>query len=87
MKAISRFEKENHFEASKDPAEYSVEYLVKDLQINWDEANEILKKLRMLGLVESIWDNVPKFQNLAQPINETLPGKLSKTGQEFLNNL
>lgn len=87
LKAISRFEKENPFEVSKASAEYSVDYLVKDLQINWGEANEILKRLRMLGLVESIWDNASKFQNLARPINETLPGRLSKTGQEFLNNL
>ncbi|HEY9853805.1 MAG TPA: hypothetical protein V6D28_30320 [Leptolyngbyaceae cyanobacterium] len=86
LKAISRFEKENPFEASKAPAEYSIDYLVKDLQIDWGKANEILKKLRRLGLVESIWDNVSKFQNLARPINETPPGRLSKTGQEFLSN-
>lgn len=86
LKAISTFEKENPFEASKPPAEYSVDPLVKDLQIDWVEANEIIKKLRMLGMVESIWDNISKFPNPARTINETLPGRLSKTEKKFLSN-
>ncbi len=86
LKAIRKFEKENPFEKTKQPAEYSVDILVKDLQINWVEANEILKNLRNRGLFESIWDNIPQFANLSRPINETRPGRLSKTGWEFLSN-
>lgn len=86
LKAISRFQKEHPCQESEVPTEYSVDTLVKDLQIDWGEANEILKKLRRLGLFESIWDNTLQFTNLARPINETQPGRLSKTGQEFLRN-
>jgi hypothetical protein len=86
LKAISIFQKENPCQEGKSPPEYSVDNLIKDLQIDWNEANHILKKLRMLLLFESIWDNMTKYTNLAKPINETSPGRLSKTGQEFLSN-
>jgi hypothetical protein len=82
LKAIRKFEEEN----PKKLAEYSVDSLVKDLQINCGEADEILKNLRNRGLFESIWDNTPQFANLSRPINETRPGRLSKTGREFLSN-
>lgn len=86
LKAISKFDKKNSFEASKTPSEYSVDCLSKDLQIDCIEANEIFKKLRRLGLIESIWDNISTFPNLDRPINESPPGRLSKRGQEFLSN-
>ncbi len=86
LKAISIFQEENPCQEGKFPPEYSVDNLIKDLQIDWNEANQILKKLRMLLLFESIWDNTTKYTNFARPINETSPGRLSKTGQEFLSN-
>lgn len=86
LKAIRKFEEENPFEKSPKLAEYSVDSLVKDLQINYGEADEILKNLRNRGLFESIWDNTPQFANLSRPINETRPGRLSKTGREFFSN-
>jgi hypothetical protein len=85
LKAIRKFEKENPVEESQKLVEYSVDSLVKDLQINLVEANEILKNLRNRGLFESILDNTPQFANLSF-INKTRPGRLSKTGREFLSN-
>jgi hypothetical protein len=84
LKAISRFEKLNPIIPTEFPSEYSVDNLIAYLEIDWSDANEILKKLRTIGLVESIWDNVPLYPNIDRPINETRPVRLSKTGQEFL---
>lgn len=86
LKAISRFQKENPILPTELPSEYSVDNLIADLEIDWSDANEILKKIRRIGLVESIWDSVPLYPNLDRPINETRPVRLSKTGQEFLIN-
>jgi len=86
LKAISRFEDENPFQPPKPPPEYSVDHVATDLKIDWGEANEILKKLRRLGLFESIWENLPTFPNLNRPVNETRSGRLSKTGRDFLRN-
>lgn len=83
---INEFEEKSLAEGSKRLHEYSVDNLVKDWQINRNEANQILKALRTLGLFESIWDNVTQFANLALPINETRPGRLTKKGREFLRN-
>lgn len=87
LKAISKFESVHSFQPTEVPAEYSVENLAADLQINEGDADEILKNLRMLRLFESIWDNVQTFINLDRPINETRPGRLSTTGQDFIRNL
>jgi uncharacterized membrane protein YciS (DUF1049 family) len=86
LKAISIFQKKNSCQEPKFPAEYSVDNLIKDLQIDGSEANEILKNLRGLKLFESVYDNMTKYTNIAQPINETPPGRLSKKGQDFVNN-
>lgn len=82
LRKISKFEQENPV-----PAEYSVDNLVKDWQIDRDEADRILTDIRTLELFRSlIWDNVPQFPNLARPINEAKPGRLTKKGKEFLRN-
>ena len=86
LQAISIFQKKNPCQEGKFPAEYSVDNLIKDLQIDWNEANEILKKLRRLLLFGSVKDNMTKYTNLTRPINEISPGRLSKIGQEFLSN-
>lgn len=86
LRKISKFEEEKSVKASKNSAEYSVDNLVKDWQIDRDEASQILKKFRALGLFESIWDNVPQFPNIARPINEARPGRLTTKGREFLIN-
>ncbi len=63
MNAFSRFEDRNYFNFLQPSVPYSVDDLVKDLQIEWNEANEIFKKLRRLGLVEWIFDDLPTFPN------------------------
>jgi hypothetical protein len=85
LKAISRFERVNPLQTNEFPVEYSVDNLTSDLGINYDEADEIFKKLRRIGFVESIWDNVPTFPDLERPINEARPVRLSRTGQEFIH--
>lgn len=64
----------------------SVEDLVRGLKISSGEANEILKKLRKIGFFESVWDNVPQYSDLNQPINSARPGRLSKNGMDFIND-
>lgn len=84
LKAIGRFESKNPHQPPQLPVDYSVDDLTTVLEIDWGEANEILKRLRRLGLVESIWDNFLLFPNLDRPVNETQAGRLSKAGQDFL---
>ncbi len=84
MKAFSRFEDKHSFDSSQFPVPYSVDDLVEDLKIEWNEANEIFNKLRRLGLFEGIFDNLPTFPNSNRPINEASPGRLSQTGQGLL---
>lgn len=84
LKEISRFEAQNPINPPEFPTAYSVDDLATDLKINWSEANEVLKKLRRLGLVEFFCDNWTVYPNLDRPINETSPGRLSKAGQDLL---
>jgi hypothetical protein len=86
LEAISRFESANSNQPNQLPVEYSVENLEADLGIDYGTADEILKRLRRLGLFESIWDNVLTFSNFNRPINEVRPGRLSKTGKDFLES-
>lgn|GEM_PF-3484547 len=84
LKAFSKFEDQHPFNLPEFPVPYSVDNLVEDLKIEWNEANEIFRKLRRLGLVEWIFDNSSPFPNLNRPINEIPPGRLSQTGQNLL---
>jgi len=84
LKAIKEFEDNNPIQSTSSPPEYSVDHLMKDLGVSWEESNEILRKFRRFGLFESIWDNLQSFPNRERPINETRPGRLSKDGKDLV---
>lgn len=86
LEAIRKFEQENPHEPNKFPPAYSVKNLEQDLTMNYGKANEILQKLRRIGFVEYYTDNILTWPTLTIPINETPGGRLSKIGQEFLQN-